>query len=84
MSLLVVAAVVLAYLCIVTVVMALLVSAKRADAKIEDGYRTLLRQRAKLDGRRVAGEEERPAPRFSRTAEVAQREPAELPRSGDR
>ena len=61
MSLLAVAAVVVAYLCIVAFVMTLLASAKRADTEIENDYRRLLRQRARLDDRRMAEEEERPA-----------------------
>ena len=60
MSLLGIAAVVLAYLCIVFLVMTLLASAKRADTEIENGYRTLLRQRARVSDRRVGEEEERP------------------------
>ena len=59
MSLLVIAAVALAYLVIVGLVLSLLATAKRADRESGNEYRRLRRQRARLDDRRMAGEEER-------------------------
>jgi len=59
MSLLAIAAVALAYLCIVAFVMALLVAAKRADTELENDYRTLRRRRGRRGDRHMDEEEER-------------------------
>ena len=59
MSLLVVATVALAYLCVVAFVMALLASAKRADGA-EQAYRALGGRDARWDDRLMAAEEVRP------------------------
>jgi hypothetical protein len=61
MSLLAVAAVVVAYLCLVAFVMTLFVSATRADTEIERDHRSLGRRDVTWDDRHMGGEEERPA-----------------------
>ena len=61
MTLLVIAAVALGYLCIVVLVMSLLVSAKRADTAVESDRRRRGRWQATWDDRHVAEEEEPPA-----------------------
>ena len=61
MSLLVIVAVVVAYLCVVAFALSLLAAAKRADTDMEDAYRRHRRRRPTPDDRQVAGEEERPA-----------------------
>lgn len=62
MSLLVVvAALVLAYVCVVAFVMTLLVAAKRSDADIEAAHRTMRRRDAGRDDRDKAEKEEQPA-----------------------
>ena len=60
MSLLAIAALVLAYLCIVAFVIAMLASAKRADADMKTAYRALRRSNAGWGDRRMT-EEEPPA-----------------------
>ena len=60
MSLLIVAAVVVSYVCFITFVMALLMTAKRADTEAASAHRRLHRRRARWDHRRVAEVEERP------------------------
>jgi signal transduction histidine kinase len=61
MSLLaIVVLVVVAWLCIVVLVMSLLLASKRADADAEDAHRRLARGRERRDERRRIAESERP------------------------
>jgi hypothetical protein len=58
-SLLTIAAVVVAYLCFVAFVMALLAAAKRGDKELERAHRALGRRRRRWDDRHVVEEEDR-------------------------
>ena len=65
MSMLVVAALVLAYLCVVAFVMAMLAAASRADAAIDRAFRALCQSDARWDDRRMAEEGEEPSAEMS-------------------
>jgi hypothetical protein len=61
MSLLVIVAVIVAYLCVVAFAVSLLAAAKQADTAMEDAYRRHRLRRPPPADREGAGEEERPA-----------------------